>query len=186
MVFWEERGGGAMSFQEKSAWACLVSIVGVFVPYLVVVLREPMAFVGLFPLAVLVQVLLLGAFHAVNAIVTRSIRRSGETTALDELDRLIELRAAKVAGVVLSVVVMSWCLLAMVGAPVLGVNGLRQASAGAVASSTSTAAAAGTASFQVPVTQALVAVHLLFAGFVVANVVYYGVIIWGYRRLARG
>ena len=40
-----------MSFHEKSAWACLVGIGVVYVPYFTVVLRFPMAALGLFGLS---------------------------------------------------------------------------------------------------------------------------------------
>ena len=40
--------------------------------------------------------------------------------------------------------------------------------------------------FAIPVTDILMAIHFLFAGFVFANLVYYGSIIVSYRRLANG
>jgi hypothetical protein len=38
--------------------------------------------------------------------------------------------------------------------------------------------------FAIPVFSAMVAVHWLFAGFVIANMAYYGGIVLGYRRIA--
>ncbi len=167
-----------MSFHEKSAWVCFVSIGVVFAPYFGVVLRHPMAYVGLFGLAVIGLVVLLTLFHLVNALVTRSIRRSGEVPSLDELDRMVELRAAKTAGLVLAFVVVVWSLAAMIGIPAAGVSQRVHASA--------TGESASAAGFVIPVAHAMTAVHLLFAGFVIANLVYYGRIVVAYRRLARG
>jgi hypothetical protein len=167
-----------MSFHEKSAWACLISIVLVFAPYLTIVLQRPMAFVGLFPLAVIVLVVLLTAFHIVNAIVTRSIRKTGDVPPHDELDRMIELQAAKLSGIVLATVVAAWSIAAMFGVPAAGVGELVGTGvAGDVAAPSQ---------FAIPVIQALTAIHMLFGGFVIANIAYYGSIVAGYRRLAHG
>jgi hypothetical protein len=167
-----------MSFHEKSAWACLISIVLVFAPYLSVVFQQPMAFVGLFPLAVIVLVVLLTAFHIVNALVTRSIRKTGDVPPHDELDRMIELRAAKLSGIVLAIAVIVWCMSAMFFVPAIGVGELVQANM--------PDAIPAPPQFQIPVSLILTAIHMLFAGFVIANTVYYGSIIAGYRRLAHG
>lgn len=166
-----------MSFHEKSAWACLVSIVLVFVPYLAIVLQQPLAF-GLLAVAVIILAVILTAFHIVNAIVTRSIRETGDTPPHDELDRMIELRASKRAGVVLAVAVMGWCLGAMVLAPALASDALGSGATADIAPALS--------QLRVPVSQALIAIHLLFAGFIIANTVYYGSIVASYRRLAHG
>ena len=167
-----------MSFHEKSAWACLVAVVLVFVPYFVHVLRYPMAFVALFVFAVIVLVALLAGFHIVNALVTPSIRETGDTPRHDELDRLIELRASKLSGIVLGIAVLLWSIAAMLGVPAAGVSEIVKAKAeSAIVAPTQLA---------VPMNYALTAIHLLFAGFVAANVIYYGTIIAGYRRLADG
>lgn len=168
-----------MGFHEKSAWACLVAVLLVFVPYFVLVFQYPMAFVGLFVLAVAGLVALLTSFHIVNSLVTASLRRTGETPPHDELDRTIELRAAKLSGVVLGVVVVVWSIVAMYGAPTIGV---REISNVAMAKGVENDAS----QFAIPVLSVLTAIHLLFAGFVVANVAYYGTIVAGYRRLAHG
>ncbi len=156
-----------MSFHEKSAWACLISIVVVFVPYFLIVFQQPMAF-GLLVLAVVLLSVLLSAFHIVNALMTRSIRTTGDIPPHDELDRLIELQAAKLSGIVLAIAVVSWSLSAMVRVPVLAGEGTTPSQ------------------FAIPGIQALTAIHLLFAGFVVANLAYYGSIIAGYRRSLHG
>ncbi len=156
-----------MSFHEKSAWACLLSIVVVFVPYFLIVFQYPLAF-GLLVLAVVILCVLLSAFHIVNALVTRSIRTTGDTPLQDELDRLIELRAAKFSGIVLATVTIVWFFGALF--EVLAV-------AGEVAASSQ---------FTISALSALIAIHLLFAGFVLANLAYYGSIVVGYRRLLHG
>lgn len=157
-----------MSFHEKSAWACLISMVAVFVPYFWVVFHQPLAYLGLLVLAVIVQVVLLVVFHVVNALTTHSIRQRGDAPPQDELDRLIELRAAKLSGGVLAVVVAVWSLGALFGVLVIAGDG------------------ATGSHFTIPVLQTLVAIHLLFAGFVLANLAYYGSIVVGYRRLLHG
>jgi len=166
-----------MGFQEKSAWACLIAIVAVYVPYFWVVFQYPMAF-GLFVVAAIILAVLLTAFHLVNALATRSIRKTGDVPPLDELDRMLELRAAKLSGVVLAIVVMGWSLVAMFGVPALAISELVQAS---------TPDGGGpSVQLSIPVVQALTAIHALFAGFVIANIAYYGNLIVGYRRLAHG
>ncbi len=168
-----------MGFHEKSAWACLLGIVLVFVPYFYFVFQHPMAFFGLFVIAVIVQVAFMTAFHVLNAILSPSIRKTGDVPPHDELDRMIELRAAKISGVVLGLVVISWCLIAMFGAPALGVHEIALAKA-------SGASDLSPSQFAIPVMDVLLAIHTLFAGFVMANIVYYGSIVMGYRRLAHG
>ncbi len=168
-----------MGFHEKSAWACLVAVVLVFVPYFVMVFRYPLAFVGLFGLAVVGLIALLTIFHIVNSLVTASITTTGETPPPDELDRTIELRAAKLSGIVLGVVVVVWSIIAMYGAPTIGVLEIANVEA-------AVGVEKDASQFAIPMPSALTAIHMLFAGFVAANVAYYGTIVAGYRRLAHG
>lgn len=161
-----------MNFHEKSAWACLVALLLVFVPYFLIVFSNPMALVA----AVASLVALLAAFHIANVVATSSIRQSGEVPERDELDRLIELKASKRSGMVLGVAVLLWSLVAMVGAPAIGVQAVAEAGA----------EQPDQALFSVPVLHALTAVHVLFAGFVASNAVYYGSIVAAYRRIAHG
>jgi hypothetical protein len=166
-----------MGYQERNAWACGCSILVVFTLYFWVVFRNPMAYIALFAVAVFCLVALLIGFHIVNSIATASIRNSGDVPAPDELDRTIELRAAKLAGIILSIVVLSWSIAAMLGVPAEGVANIAAAAPqGAVNAS----------DFAIPVTKAMLWVHLLFAGFVASNVAYYGAIVVGYRGLANG
>ncbi|MEO1495932.1 MAG: hypothetical protein AAFV43_02155 [Planctomycetota bacterium] len=166
-----------MGFHEKSAWACLLSIGLVYVPYFAVVLRHPMAALGFFVLATIALVVLLVIFHIVNAVATRSIRATGDTPPVDELDQRIELHAAKWAGFGLAAAVLAWILRIATLLPVAGVVTIKRMAANGVEVSP--------ADFAVPVLSAMAAVQWLFAAFVIANVVYYGVIVIGYRRLAR-
>jgi hypothetical protein len=144
-----------MSFHEKSAWACLISITLVYVPYFVFVFHFPLAAMGLFWVSAIALVALLVVFHVFNAIATRSIRTTGDVPPIDELDQKIELKAAKWAGFVLSFAVVTWILVAMYCVAVI---------------------ATSTEMF-------MAAVQWLFAGFVFANAAYYGGIVFRYRRL---
>jgi hypothetical protein len=165
-----------MSFHEKSAWACLVGISVVYIPYFTLVLRFPMAALGLFWLSAIGLAAILVVFHTVNAIATKSIRSHGEVPPVDELDQRIELKAAKWAGFVLSVAVLAWIIIVMYAAPVIGGLGVEQVKlAGGEISPLN---------FSIPVFTAMVSVHWLFAGFVIANLAYYGGIVLGYRRIA--
>jgi len=165
-----------MSFHEKSALACLISICCVYVPYFVLVFRFPMAALGLFWVSAIGLVALLTGFHIVNAIATRSIRASGEVPPVDELDQRIELEAAKWSGIILAFDVMTWTLVAMYSIPVIGNSMIEQM--------TATGSGVSPESYSIPMFTAMTAVHWLFAGFVLANVAYYGGIVFGYRRIA--
>lgn len=156
-----------MSFHQKSAWACLLSIVLVFTPYFYVVFQFPLSFVGLLPLAVIAISVLLTAFHIVNAVTNRAIRKSGHTPPRDELEKMIELKAAKWSGVVLAFAVATWCFFAMFAVLGLGIRAENMA-------------------FQGSTSQILMAIQTLFAGFVIANMAYYGGIIIGYARPMHG
>jgi hypothetical protein len=165
-----------MSFHEKSALACLISISLVYVPYLFFVFRFPMAAMGLFWVSALGLVTLLMVFHIVNAIATRAIRTTGKVPPVDELDQKIELQAAKWAGFILSFATLTWILVAMYSIPVIGSNVLAQTAAPRSEALSSSPA--------IPMFAAMAAVQWLFAAFVVANVTYYGGIVFRYRRLS--
>jgi hypothetical protein len=165
-----------MSFHEKSALACLISICCVYVPYFVLVFRFPMAALGLFWVSAIGLVVLLTVFHIVNAIATRSIRTSGDLPPVDELDQRIELKAAKWSGIILAFAVLTWILVVMYSIPVIGNSMVEQMRA--------TGSAVSPESYTIPMFAAMTAVHWLFAGFVLANIVYYGGIVFGYRRIA--
>lgn len=166
-----------MSYHEKSAWACMLAILLIFIPYFAIVLPHPMAFVGLFVLAVFGLVALLVGFQTLNAIFSPSIRRTGDTPALDELDRLIEFKAAKLSGFVLAFVVLAWTIAMMYLAPAVGVAEITKLEA---------AGQAQASNFSIPVNQAVFWLQILFAGFVTANIVYYGRIVASYRGMANG
>ena len=164
-----------MGFHEKSALACLVSILMVYSPYFWMVYQYPMAGLGLFIVAAIALIVLLTVFLIVNALATRSMRKSGDSPQMDELDRIIELQAAKVSGLVLALVVIGWCIVTMYGA------------VGASISTSETVSPSSVEPILVfSLIDALTGIHTLFAGFVIANITYYGRIVFGYRRLTRG
>ncbi|MFT5300537.1 MAG: hypothetical protein ACI814_001315 [Mariniblastus sp.] len=92
---------------------------------------------------------------------------------------MIEQRAAKWSGLILGIVVITWCMLVMYGAPLLGVQELHLLNA-------SDGMELLPSSFAIPVSDVLLAVHVLFAGFAIANLIYYATIVISYRRLANG
>ena len=71
---------------------------------------------------------------------------------------------------------MSWILVTMYSIPLIGSSMLQESRVGSIDSSPS--------SYAIPMFTAMGAVHWLFAGFVFANVAYYGCIVFGYRRMA--
>ena len=158
-----------MSFHEKSAWACLGSILVVFVPFFLVVFNTPgyPVVVAAFLASVVGLITLLTVLHAWFAIGSKSIRQTGDAPPMDEREVGIELRATKISSIVLGVVVMFWCLGAYGSIPFGGAEQVAEAPG---------------VMLPVPADDALFAVHLLFAGFVVANVVYYLAQVIGHRR----
>ncbi|MDP1798824.1 MAG: hypothetical protein Q8K78_15120 [Planctomycetaceae bacterium] len=165
-----------MSFHEKSAWVCLVSILCVYLPYFSLVCVFPMAALGLFWVAVAGLVVLLTVFHVVIAVATRSVRTTGGLPPVDELDEKIELKATKWASLILAFAVFTWVLVAMYSAPVIAHEAFEQAKI--------LDPEAAAIPFAVPVFTAMAAIQWLFAGCVFANVIYYGGIVIGYRSLA--
>ncbi len=165
-----------MSYHEKNAWACLVSLLAVFVPYFLYVYQNPFAFFGLFVFAVIVLVGMLVVFHIVNAMVSPTIRQTGDTPLLDERDQKIETWSAKISGWVLGFMVLIWCLNAMYGIPIVASMQIAKQPGSITIDSAMN-------DFSIPAIQALFWVHTLFAAFVVSNLTYYSMIILGYRRL---
>ncbi len=133
-------------------------------------------YLGLFWVSALGLVALLAVFHIVNAIATRAIRTTGEVPPADELDQKIELKAAKWAGLILSPATLTWILVAMYSIPVIGSNVLAQTAVPRSEVLSSIRA--------IPMFTAMAAVQWLFAAFVVANLAYYGSIVFRYRRLS--
>lgn len=162
-----------VSFHEKNAWACLLSLLLVFIPYFVFVLQNPVAYLWLLVLAIVVLVGLLTTFQVINSRVSTVTTGTANPPRLDELDKVIEIRAAKVSGLVLGFGVASWCLNTMIGVLVMAKRNL---------SENAVTFNRPLSELTIPAETALMAIHLLFAGFVIANVVYYLAIIVGYRR----
>jgi len=86
------------------------------------------------------------------------------------------LKAAKWAGFILAFAVVTWILVAMYSIPVIGSRILEQEQA--------TSSEVSPSSYAIPMFTAMAAVNWLFAGFVFANIAYYGGIVFGYRRVA--
>ncbi len=167
----------SMGFQERNAWACGGVLLVVFVPYFWLVSNNPLLYGPLLMMAVIGQVALLAGFHIVNSIATASIRKTGDVPLPDELDRIIELRAAKLSGIILGIAVVSWSMAAMAGGYTIEGGGITSAES---------AGAGAAAVYSIELTDAMAWVHFLFAGLVVSNLAYYGAIVTGYRRLADG
>lgn len=106
---------------------------------------------------------------------TASVRKRGDVPPQDELEKLIELRAAKLSGLVMAVLVMGWYLVAAFGMPLFATSAGNNMEGSSVLLQPS-----------IPVSHAMTALNILFAGLVAANIVYYGAIIAGYRRLTLG
>ena len=168
-----------MSFHEKSAWACLVAIAALFGPYFFVTFTrvEPLPFfadtIAVLGISLILAVA-LAVVHIVFALTSAYVRRQGALPPPDEREARIELLAAKIAGLVLGMVVLLWCLTAYVGIPV---NTIQELAA-------NQPPAPDFKQFAVRAQDAMFFVNLLFAGFVLANVVYYAAMVIGYRRSA--
>ena len=78
----------------------------------------------------------------------------------------------------MAVAVLFWSLAVMIGVPIEGVSN--------VAAVRQTEALVNETDFSIHVTTAMFWIHLLFAGFVLSNLVYYGKIVAGYRRISNG
>ncbi|MDG2182623.1 MAG: hypothetical protein P8L78_13100 [Mariniblastus sp.] len=167
-----------MGFREKNAWFCFVAIFVVFAPYFYFSLQYPVEHVSVFFIAVIGLVILLSVFHAINAIATKSIRESRDAPQADELDAVIELRASKGSGVILMALVLIWCLVAMWSVPVEAVSNTVIQQEGS--------ASPDELGFAITSAEALLWINLLFAGFVVSNLTYYGKMIASYRGLSNG
>ncbi len=167
-----------MGFREKNAWFCGVCILLIFIPYFYFSFQYPVEHVSVFLIAVVGLVVLLAGFHATNSIASKSIREAGDVPQADELDKLLELRASKWAGIVLAALVLVWSMVAMLSVPIEGVSQATLQQPGA--------AALNELDFTISATQALFWLNLMFAGFVISNLVYYGRLIASYRGFANG
>ena len=161
-----------MTFYEKNAWFCFFALLIVYVPYFVFSFMDPAISFPLYFAAVAMLIVVLVLFHAVNAVSSPRIRKTGSSPPKDERDAGIEINSAKFAGIVLSVVVTFWSLAALVGLAALISHSMPlQAEP-----------MKNLGSVKIPVMPVLLGFHVLFAGFVVANLCYYASIIYGYRR----
>ena len=165
-----------MSYHEKSAWITLVPILLVFVPYFSLVYLIPPVALPALIVAVVSLVVLLAILHTILALSMRRVWQTGDEPPRDEMEKRFDQTALKIAGYFLSVVVLLWCLNVLVGIPILAIRGLSMTNQNVVQVDLS--------QLSIPAVHALNAVQLLFAGFVLANVVYYVSLIVCYRRVA--
>ncbi|MBR31995.1 MAG: hypothetical protein CMN77_11820 [Spirochaetaceae bacterium] len=165
-----------MSFQEKNAWACLLAILAAYIPYFSFSLREPIpSVVPVVPLvtAVVFLVILQIVFHALNTIFSKQMGGVGQQPKPDEREQYIDLKASKIAGFVLAIWVVVWCINAMLLLPFVEV---------ATPATNASLASTGNSLASISGTVALWWVNLLFAGFVFTNAVHYATLIFFYRR----
>ena len=163
-----------MSFQEKNAWACLLAILVVYIPYFSFTLREPAPSIVPFIAAVVFLVVLLIVFYALNATVSKQIKGIDPQPKPDEREQYIDLKASKIAGFVLAVWVIVWCVNAMLLLPFVEFS-----------TPATNASLDSTTSISLVSISGIVAiwwVNLLFAGFIFANTVHYATLIFFYRR----
>ena len=98
-----------MNFHEKSAWACLASILGIWGAYFTLVLTRP-AELSVVPLPAIILAIVLQIVVLVSAQIIISILNR-EGSHYSERDRRIALRSSSWAGIVLSVGVLLCALL---------------------------------------------------------------------------
>lgn len=161
-----------MSFHEKNAWACFLGLLVVYVPYFAISIVYPSASFPLYFGAICALMVVLAVFHSANALITKLIRTSGKTAHLDELDSSIEIKSARFAGLTLGFIVTMWSLFALTGLAALISHALPLEAE----------PMENLSLVKIPVLPVIAGFQILFAGFVIANLVYYGGIIYGYRR----
>ena len=165
-----------MSYHEKSAWLTLIPILLVFVPYFIAVFKTPFATVFFLIIAVIALVVILTICRTGLAIATPKVLRTGDEPGMDEMERRFDRTSVNVAAYFLSTVVVLWCLNTLVGIPIQAFRGL--------AESERTITNIDLSQLTIPAVDAVNAVQLLFAGFVLANVIYYVSLIVCYRRVS--
>jgi hypothetical protein len=169
------KGVISMSFHEKNAWFCVLALLLVFIPYFVLVHQTPVASIIFLIVSVVFLAVLLGGFHLINSLVCAAkTGANGESQALDERDKIFELKATKLSAIVLGSFTITWCLNAFLQIPWQGFANMELAPAADPPLST----------FSISSMDALWWVQVLFAGVVVANLAYYTSLIFQYRRAA--
>lgn len=160
-----------MTLHEKSAWVSVGAIVLLYIPYFMQVNAYPMASLYLFWVVGIGMAVIMVLFHTIDAVVHVVQKREGALQLVDELDRAIEHNAMAISGILLAVVVVIWVMVMMYALPVFGSS---------VVETTSDSMNAYVAW---PIDQVMRAIQWLFAGFVMANLVFYGVVIAQYRSM---
>lgn len=163
-----------MTIHEKSAWVSIIAIVVLYVPYFMAVHTNPMESIARFWILGVGMAVIMGVFHTIDAIVSVLLHRGETMGIIDELDRVIQQQAAMYAGSTLAFIVVIWVIVMMYILPIMGRTVIEQ-----------------TSDMNVPyiawsIEQVMRAVQWLFAGFVLANIVYYAVVIVRYRSVLSG
>jgi len=160
-----------MSIHEKSAWVSIVAILGLYIPYFMVVDVHPLQGLYRFWVVGIGMAVIMGVFRAVDAIVQVVQQRAGTMVVVDELDRLIQYKAALLSGVILACVVVIWVIGMMYVLPLHATTMVETTSDGVYSHAAW------------PITDVMRTVHWLFAGFVATNLLYYVAIIVQYRSM---
>lgn len=162
-----------MGIHEKGAWVSIGAIMVLYIPYFIDVYTEPMTALYRFWYVAIGMAVILSVFHAIDSILHLLNRRRGEYAVVDELDQRIQHKAALVSGGLLACMVMIWVIVMMYALPMLGDEVVETTSDGSLSY------------VAWPITQIMHAVQWLFASFVGAQVLYYGMILGQYRSMSR-
>lgn len=162
-----------MAIHERSAWVSIGAILALYIPYFMDVNAHPMESLYRFWGVGIGIAVIMALFHTIDAIIHVIQKRSDAMQLVDELDQAIHHNATAVSGGLLAVVVVAWVIGMMYALPVLGVSVVETTSEGIDTY----------IAWSIP--QMMRAVQWLFAGFVLSNLVFYGMVIVQYRRLHR-
>lgn len=162
-----------MGIHEKGAWVSIGAIIILYIPYVIAVSAEPMEAIFRFWYVVIGMAVILGVFHTIDTMLRVLSKQRGVHVVIDELDQRIHQKAAIISGGLLASMVMVWVIVMMYALPLLG---------GEVVETTSD----GSMTYMAwPIEQIMHAVQWLFASFVCAQLVYYGMILVQYRSMSR-
>jgi hypothetical protein len=160
-----------MTIHERSAWISIGAILMLYIPYFIDVNAQPMVSLYRFWGVGIGMAVIMALFHAIDAVMHVVQKRGGAIQLVDELDRAIQHNAMAISGILLAVVVVVWVIVMMYALPLFGSS---------VVETTSDYVNAYVAW---PIDQVMRAIQWLFAGFVMANLVFYGVVIAQYRSM---
>lgn len=162
-----------MAIHERSAWGSIGAILVLYIPYFIEVNAHPMESLYRFWMVGIGMAVIMGVFHLIDTIVHVVQTRRIPLQILDELDRTIQYKAMMVSGGVLAFALVIWVIVMMYALPILGAT---------VIETTSERVNTYVAW---PIDHVMRAIQWLFAGFVLANLVFYLAVIVQYRGLHR-